>query len=59
MKRLALATAFLTFAVAPVAAQAAPVVVTTEQSYCEVIVIETPDFIYVEGFCIEFSDGSL
>lgn len=59
MKRLVLAAAIASSATLPAAAaHAAPVVDKTKQSYCEFIIIQTPDFIYEEGFCIIFSDGS-
>ncbi|QBX38449.1 hypothetical protein E4M02_08775 [Brevundimonas sp. S30B] len=61
MKRLVLAAAIASSALLPAAAaaaHAAPVVDKPKQSYCEIIIIQTPDFIYEEGFCIIFSDGS-
>lgn len=59
MKRLVLAAAIACSAVLPAAAaHAEPVIDRAKQSYCEFIIIETPDFTYGEGFCIIFSDGS-
>lgn len=58
MKRLALAAAFLSSVIIPAAAHAEPVTEKPNQSYCEFIIIETPDAVFVEGFCIIFSDGS-